>query len=337
MKICIIGTGRMGRRHIDAVRGLGLEVVGIFDPNREAMDIAVKDNGIKLEECYTDVNEMLKKLVPEGVVVSSTAPSHSEHVLAAAASGAKYILCEKPMGTSLEECDRMIKACSETDTVLGINHQMRFMEQYTSVKTLSSSEELGGLRSVTISASNFGLAMNASHYFEMFRFMTGENISEISFYSEKEKLSNPRGLQYSDLAGQLLARTKKGHRLYIELGGDLGHGVHVTYGCRYGQIFVDELGGYLRAVYRNPEYRDLPTSRYGMPCTEITKRIAPADVIAPTQAVWKAMLEKKNYPDGICGRHALAALVAAHVSSENEGRMIRINTDLPLSRKYSWA
>jgi predicted dehydrogenase len=336
MDVCVIGTGRMGRRHIDAVRGLGMNVVGIFDPMSEAMKLAVANNGVKEEQCFTSAALMLEKTRPSGVVVSSTGPSHSEYSILAAQAGAKYILCEKPMAASLEECDAMLAACKKHGALLAINHQMRFMEQYTRIKEMCESESFGGLNSVTVAASNFGLAMNASHYFEMFRYMTDEFIQTVQFWADKEKVPNPRGQQYSDLSGQIRAVTQSGKRLYMELGGDQGHGLQVIYGCRNGQIFVDEIAGHVRAIVRKPEHRNEPTTRYGMPCDELISQIAPVEVIAPTQSVWKALLAKENYPDGECGRHALSALVAAHTSNENGNTPIGLNR-LDLKRKFSWA
>ncbi len=338
MKVCVIGTGRMGRRHIDAARGLGFDVVGIHDPFQDAMNIAVKDHGMKPEQCFANEVEMLTKLRPEGVVISSTAPGHAPSVLAAAKAGAKYILCEKPLAQSLAQCDEMIRACDSAGAVLGVNHQMRFMEQYTLVKEMVNSPEFGGLQSINVTASNFGLAMNGCHYFEMFRFMTDENISDIQFWADQEKVPNPRGAQFVDHSGQLRARAKSGKHMYMELGGSQGHGVYVIYGCRFGQIFVDELTGFMRATYRKPEFRELPTTRYGMPAETILRDIAPADVIGPTQALWKAMIEKKNYPDGQAGRHALAALVAANVSLEENGKIISLDSiKAQEGRIFQWA
>ena len=338
MKVCIIGTGRMGRRHIDAARGLGFEVAGIFDPSVEAMNLAVKDHGVEPERCYHSIESMLQKCRPEGLVVSSTAPGHASQVIAASNAGVKYILCEKPMALSLKECDEMIGTCKTNGTILGINHQMRFMEQYTAVKEMAQSEAFGGLHSVTVASSNFGLAMNASHYFEMFRFMADEEIATINFWSDSEKVPNPRGPQYEDRSGQIRAVTKSGVRLYIELGGDQGHGVQVIYGCRYGQIFVDELAGHVRAIARKAEFRDMPTTRYGMPADEIVKTISPVDVITSSQDVWRSMLANKNYPNGECGRHALLALVAANISGENGGKPVQLqSSEVPLERIFPWA
>lgn len=338
MKVCVVGTGRMGRRHIDAARGLGFDVVGIHDPFADAMNIAVKDHGVRPEQCFESEKDMLAKCRPDGVIISSTAPGHAPSVILAANAGAKYILCEKPLAQSIAQCDEMIRVCESSGAVLGVNHQMRFMEQYTLVKEMVNSPEFGGLQSINVAASNFGLAMNGCHYFEMFRFMTDEDISEIQFWADQEKVPNPRGAQFVDHSGQLRARAKSGKHMYMELGGGQGHGVHVVYGCRYGQIYVDELAGFMRATHRKAEFRDLPTTRYGMPVETIIKDITPADVIGPTQALWKAMIAKKNYPDGHAGRHALTALVAANVSLEEGSRLVETSKiGQYKDRIYPWA
>jgi predicted dehydrogenase len=280
---------------------------------------------------------MLDTVCPDAVVVSTTAPSHCEYVCASAAAGARYILCEKPMASSLEECDRMIATCRAAGAKLAVNHQMRFMEQYTNIKGLIDTLEFGGLRSMVVTVGNFGLAMNGSHYFEAFRYLTGESIAEISAWLDPNNVPNPRGSQYVDRSGQLRGVTISGVRLVMELGGDLGHGIEVIYACRNGQILVDELAGHVRAIHRRAEYRDLPTTRYGMPADEFQRKIAQAEVTGPTVALWRAMLADGSFPDGDSGRHAVAALVAANLSGESGGRAVALASGLPSERSFAWA
>lgn len=337
MKIGIIGLGRMGRRHIQVARNLGFEIVGVYDPMPASVELAIQVQGIPASVVFGSALDMLQTARPDAIIVASTAPSHSEYVCMAATSGVAHILCEKPMAVSVAECDKMIEVCRASGTQLAVNHQMQFMEQYTIVKSLAESDALGGLRSVTVAASNFGLAMNGAHYFEMFRYLTGEEIDSVSFWADEQFVPNPRGEQYQDRSGQLRATTHQGVRLYMEIGGDQGHGLQVVYGCRYGQIYVDELAGHVRYVHRQPEYRDLPATRYGMPAEEHILSIAPADVIAPTQAVWEAMVSGCAYPDGLCGRHAVRALVAANVSGERDGVLVEMTEVSDSDRTFPWA
>jgi predicted dehydrogenase len=336
MKVCVIGVGRMGRRHITAARNVGFEVVGIYDLSANALATTLTECNVDKSMAFDDAGRMLADVRPDAVVVSTTAPSHCEFVCAAAAAGVRFILCEKPMAASLEECDRMIAACHATGSCLAVNHQMRFMEQYASIKSLVDTPEFGGLRSMVVSASNFGLAMNGAHYFEAFRFLAGD-VAEISCWFDPSNVPNPRGPQYVDRSGQLRGVSASGVRLIMELGGDLGHGIEVVYCCRNGQIFVDELAGFVRAIHRAPEHRDLPTTRYGMPASEFQRKIAQADATKPTEDLWRAVLASGSYPDGEAGRHALAVLVAANLSGESGGNKVALGAGLPFDRKFMWA
>lgn len=337
MRTVVIGAGRMGRRHIQVVKDLGLELVGVCDPNPESLALAEKEQGVPAELHFRDANRMLTMTSPEVVVVASTAPSHCEYTCDAAEAGAQVVLCEKPMGVSLTECDLMIETCRAHDTKLAVNHQMRFMEQYTAAKEITDSAAFGGLSSVSVVAGNFGMSMNGTHYFEMFRYMTGEVPVEVQAWFSPEPLTNPRGAQFSDRAGSLRVTTASGKRFYMEIGPDQGHGMQVTYAGPYGRLTVDELAGKMSWVVREEQYRELPTTRYGMPYIEAERKIAPADAVTPTRAVLEAVLKGEDWPSGEDGRRAVAVLVAAYQSNENGHMPVRIDDKLDRSRVFPWA
>ncbi|HEY8151527.1 MAG TPA: Gfo/Idh/MocA family oxidoreductase, partial [Vicinamibacteria bacterium] len=192
MRAAVIGGGRMGRRHVKVVRDLGLELVGLADASAPALEAARSEDGVPADALFTEVARLLEERRPECVVVATTTPGHGDLTCRAAEAGARFILCEKPMAVSLAECDRMLKTCRQRGTQLAINHQMRFMEQYTVPRALLESEAFGGLRSVLVSAGNFGMAMNGTHYFEMFRFMTGEAPVTATAWFSSGAVPNPR-------------------------------------------------------------------------------------------------------------------------------------------------
>lgn len=337
LRVGVIGLGRMGLRHLQAVRQLGMEPVGLADLSDAALDAACEQYGLDRRIGHADAAEMLKQTRPQAVVIATTAPSHAALTLAAIDSGARHILCEKPMAASLQEADDMIDACDRAGARLAINHQMRFMPQYTQVKSMVGSEELGPLVSILVAGSNFGLAMNASHYFEMFRYMTGQPVADVQAWFEEMTLPNPRGAQFQDRSGRLLARSAAGPTMYIDFSADAGWGLQVVYICRFGQIVVDELSGDMRVAARKPAFRDQPTSRYGLPVDVRQEAIEPADTVVPTMKVWQAMLDGAGWPDGAAGRHALACLVAAHASHVS-GRSVRIDdAALPREQQFPWA
>lgn len=338
MKVAVVGVGRMGRRHIQAVRSLGLEICGICDASVDALGLAEKEQGIGPERHFSTFRSLLSVSCPDCVIVATTAPTHASYTCAAAEAGVKFVLCEKPMAVSLDECDRMLDVCREHGTRLAINHQMRFMEQYLLPKATIETAAFGGLRSVTVVSGNFGLSMNALHYFEMFRFMTGEHPRSVAAWFSTDKVPNPRGPQFEDRAGAVRIETATGRRFYLDCWADQGHGVQAIYAGPLGQIHVDELQGVMTVGVRESTCRDLPSTRYGMPAVQSTRTIAPADVIGPSAAVLRALLSGTDYPSGEDGRLAVAVLVAAYLSNERGHTAIDLERDeLPRARVFPWA
>lgn len=337
-KVGVIGLGRMGLRHVDVVKSLGMDVVGLADINPDAIETARRDFDLPEAAGFTDPRQMITELPMDGLIIATTAPFHADAVIAGARAGTKCILCEKPIGVSIDEAEAMILACKQSGTRLAINHQMRFMEQYTRIKEIVNSSDLGGLSSIVVSASNFGLAMNGSHYFEMFRYMTDRTVSRLSAWFEPERLPNPRGPQFDDASGRLVAFNDAGQSLYLDFSAKAGWGIIVNYLCRYGQVSVDELSGEYQVKARQAEYRNLPTSRYGMPVDTKRAQLLPADSVAPTRGVWEALLADTDYPTGEDGLHALKCLVASHLSNRRRGAMIEISdTAEATSEIFHWA
>jgi predicted dehydrogenase len=213
---------------------------------------------------------------------------------------------------------------------------MRF--QYTETKRIIESDAFGGLCSITVVGGNLGMAMNGTHYFEMFRYMTDEAPVEVSAWFSPEKVPNPRGPQFEDPAGAVRLTSASGKRFYMEISADQGHGLHVICAGPYGQLVLDELAGNVKLITRNEEYRNLPSTRYGMPTMEKNFKIQSVDVIGTSRAVLVALLNKTNFPSGEDGRLALSVLVGAYVSDENGHRSVRIDEELlPRERVFPWA
>lgn len=337
MKAALIGLGRMGLRHLDNLLALKLDVVGVSDPYDQAR-AAAKDKAVLSDEAlFVDATEMITQSRPEVLIIATTAPAHAALTCLAAENGVKAILCEKPMATSLADAQRMMDTCAKSGTKLAINHQMRFMDQYTIPKGMLDSEQFGGVTSIHVSAGNFGLAMNGSHYFEMFRYMAGEPAAEVQAWFSADKVPNPRGPQFEDRAGSVRLVTASGVRFTLDASSDQGHGVRVSYTARHGQIFVDELGGKMNWTVRQAEHREMPTTRYGMPWEEGARDIAPADALVPSLRVLEALLAGENYTTGEDGLAAVRALVAAHVSDEQQHRIVRLDEALPETLIFPWA
>ena len=337
MKVAIIGAGRMGQRHLEVVRLLGYEIIGISDISAKTLADTANKFSLDSNQLYLDPHALMSLTRPDCVIISTTADSHCEFVCASAQAGIKFILVEKPMATSLSECQKMIDVCKKAGSRLSVNHQMQFLDQYITPKMMLSSEKYGGLASMTVTAGNFGMAMNGLHYIEAFRFMSEEEPKYVSAWFSVGKVANPRGVQFEDKAGCLRVVTSKGVRLYIDASEDQGNGVLVTYAGRNGIIQVNELSGELTAFARTSDYIGEPTTRYGLPSAYEKLVIPPVELIDSTANVLRSLVSGVNYVQADYGMNAIKVLEAGYRSSESFGKQIELNDDTNQDRKFPWA
>lgn len=338
MKAIVFGCGRMGARHVQALQGLGFEIGGLFDVKPEAAQAVALQSGLGEGLVFQTPEAMLAQPSIDLAVIASTAPSHYTFTVMAIEHGIKKILCEKPLATSIADCENLISLAQKNGADVAVNHQMRFMPQYTQPKSMMLSDEFGGLQSISVTTGNFGLAMNGTHYIEMMRFMFDEAPETVTAWFDDGDVPNPRGQEFKDKAGIVVLRTASGKTCILNSRETQGHGLWVTYAGRYGQIMVDELAGRLYAVSRvNPDDRSLPTTRYGQPAESRTLDIQPVDIIESTQSVVKALMSGENYPSAAEATLAIRALAAAYASHENGHvpQSIQANTDK--GRVFPWA
>lgn len=120
LRMAVVGVGSLGQHHARILSGLeGVELVAVVDKNLgRAKEIAGKYGTAALPE-YMDLPEL------DGVVVASPTVFHLEHAAYFLGKGTA-VLCEKPMASSLAECDKILKAGNETGAPLLIGHIEHF-------------------------------------------------------------------------------------------------------------------------------------------------------------------------------------------------------------------
>jgi predicted dehydrogenase len=73
---------------------------------------------------------------------------HAEYVIRGAKAG-KHIICEKPMGLSVMECDDMIRACKEAGVMLSIGYRLHFEPHHRDVMKMGQSKIFGELKNIS--------------------------------------------------------------------------------------------------------------------------------------------------------------------------------------------
>jgi predicted dehydrogenase len=179
----IIGdTGRGSYGHgLDlAFAGLpGVAVVALADPDAAGRAGAVRRTGA--ERGYADYREMLAR---EGLDLVAVAPHWLDErvaqVVAAARSGVRGILVEKPFARSLDEADRMLAACDARGVQVAVAHQNRAFPAPRLAGRLLAEGRIGRLRAMRAWSKHdergggLELLIHGTHMFDLMRLFAGE-------------------------------------------------------------------------------------------------------------------------------------------------------------------
>jgi predicted dehydrogenase len=225
--VCVIGSGRAGRIHArNFARGVpGARLAALVDPQPEALASAGRELGV--ERLYADHRRALEDRDVQAVVVVTPTKFHRDIVVAAAGAG-RHVLCEKPMGMTVEECQDMNRAAAAARVVLQIGFMRRFDAGFQAAREAIDRGDIGPVvqvKSLThgpsvpqpwmydLKASNGPLAEVNSHDIDTLRWYTGSDFQEVYAIG---------GNFYDNVS--LLARFRNG------MQGFIGGAVSVAYG-----------------------------------------------------------------------------------------------------------
>ncbi len=140
LRVGIAGPGGVARVHARALRDVpGASLVAVYG-HREASVVRFAD---EFEvPGYTALDRFLEAV--DAVIVCTPHYVRAEIVLPAVEAG-KHVLVEKPLATSLEEADLLIRAARERGVKLGVVFQSRFEDDVQTLVSVLRSGRLGRL------------------------------------------------------------------------------------------------------------------------------------------------------------------------------------------------
>ena len=140
-KVGIIGCGKIAQtRHIpEYLRNKRSLITGVYDINFERATAVASEIGCV---AYKNVEEMLESAEIDAVSVCSINKFHAQHTIQALEHG-KHVLCEKPMGCTLQECEDMISAAKKAGKRLMIGHNQRLAEAHVLAKKMIADGRIG--------------------------------------------------------------------------------------------------------------------------------------------------------------------------------------------------
>ncbi len=142
----IIGSGFIGAVHIEALRRIGVRVVGLLEATPELGRTRVEELG--LPRAYSSLAELLDDEAVQVVHVTSPNELHHPQVKAILAAG-RHVVCEKPLAMTSTESAELVALAAASGLVNAVNFNIRFYPLNQHVTGLVREGGIGDVRLVT--------------------------------------------------------------------------------------------------------------------------------------------------------------------------------------------
>jgi len=141
IRTAIVGTGFMGRVHLEAVRRTeGVEVAAIVGRTEDAAQRLGAGFGVPLMKA--DYREVLRDRTIDAVHVCTPNAQHYSMTKDALETG-KHVLCEKPITTAVREAEELVSLAAKQGLRNCVCHNLRYYPMVQQMRQLREAGELG--------------------------------------------------------------------------------------------------------------------------------------------------------------------------------------------------
>jgi myo-inositol 2-dehydrogenase / D-chiro-inositol 1-dehydrogenase len=188
VQLALIGAGRMGRMHLQAVaRSDTVRIAALVDPSAEARRAAsAVDAGAT---GYESLDEALDGAAAvDGVLIAAPTPLHRQLVGECARRGLP-ILCEKPCGFTTDDIDAAAAAARTAGVMLQIGYWRRFVPELIALRNDLRDGRFGQLLQISCSqwdeeppsaafrSTSGGIMVDMGvHELDQIRWLTGQEL-----------------------------------------------------------------------------------------------------------------------------------------------------------------
>lgn len=229
LKIGIVGTGAIGRTHIERINNKlsGGKVVACADQNADFCKSVAEKYGLK---AFETGEEMIASPEVEAVIVTTLDPFHAEYVLAAIAAG-KPVFCEKPLAPEAETCKKIVEAeMASGKHLVQVGFMRRYDAGYKQLKEAIRSRKYGEPLMLHCAHRNPGVDTNYDtpmevensmiHEIDVLRWLLGEDYATAEVVFPKKTRKAHENLQDPQI---MILTTKSGVRIDVEAFVCTGH------------------------------------------------------------------------------------------------------------------
>jgi predicted dehydrogenase len=146
IKCGVIGLGWFGEKHCEVLHYLPQAELHTVCTRRAERLKEVADR-FSVPAAYTDYREMLADPQIEVVSVVTMWDQHVQPAVAALEAG-KHVFLEKPMASTVADCDRILEAANQASGNFMVGHICRFNPRYAAAKKQIESGKIGDVVSI---------------------------------------------------------------------------------------------------------------------------------------------------------------------------------------------
>jgi UDP-N-acetyl-2-amino-2-deoxyglucuronate dehydrogenase len=140
LKTAIVGCGKVGHLHAKALAAVPeSRFVAACGRDKAKTEAFAAAHNVKP---YCDVEEMINREGVQALTICTPHPLHALHAVKAAKAGV-HVLVEKPLASTLEDCDAILNAAKERGVKVGMISQRRFYAPSIRLKKAIEAGKLG--------------------------------------------------------------------------------------------------------------------------------------------------------------------------------------------------
>jgi scyllo-inositol 2-dehydrogenase (NAD+) len=141
LKIVLIGLGRMGRVHAQALaKSKTIEVVAVADTSEQSLNFAKSLFGDIAT--FTDYKDAMCNSRAQSCLIASPTPLHPQMVQDALDNNL-HVLCEKPLALDVDVAIKLAESAEAKKLVLQLGHWRRFSPPWATAKKLLDAGAIG--------------------------------------------------------------------------------------------------------------------------------------------------------------------------------------------------
>ncbi len=225
----VIGTGFIGTVHVEALRRIGVNVLGVLGSSPERG--AARADALGVPKAYASLDDLLADSAVDVVHVTSPNDLHVSQAAAALRAG-KHVVCEKPLAMTAQESASLVELAARTGLVNATNFNIRYYPLNQHARALVADGGLGDVRLVTgryfqdwlLLQSDWnwrlqpdrGGALRAvgdigSHWLDLMTFVTGQHVASVmadlaTFISTRQEPTGPVETFSTDRSSETVER-----------------------------------------------------------------------------------------------------------------------------------